>query len=219
MRRQLAQLLQQLCHLPARSGGTSQVETPLRSLWQTKSTSAGWPHVRQPAVNLQGCTWQHGQSMQGFSSARQLLAAISPKKLNYAATLLRKLHIDDALLQCLASPKKSLRMCHKVLLSAKANAVNNHGLDASRLGIEKAFVGRGTHLKRIAIHGRGRSGLRMKYRSHLTIVLKEGLVKRFKKDAQGRRREQEVKPVMKIVRPLLERPRRSYGRDVQSAAA
>lgn len=34
-------------------------------------------------------------------------------------------------------------------------------------------MGRGTHLKRTAIHGRGRSGVRLRYRSHLTIVLAE----------------------------------------------
>ena len=34
-------------------------------------------------------------------------------------------------------------------------------------------MGQGRHLKRISLHGRGRSGRRLKYRSHLTVVLKE----------------------------------------------
>lgn len=100
--------------------------------------------------------------------------AISPRKLNMFAKLLRGLHLEDALIQCRMHPKKSARICEKVLLSARANATNNQGLDASRLKVEEAWVGRGTHLKRISIHARGRSGTKHKYRSHLTVLLKEG---------------------------------------------
>ena len=34
-------------------------------------------------------------------------------------------------------------------------------------------MGKGTHLKRVSLHGRGRSGVRHRYRSHLTVVLAE----------------------------------------------
>ena len=34
-------------------------------------------------------------------------------------------------------------------------------------------MGKGRHLKRTSLHGRGRSGVKHKYRSHLTVVLKE----------------------------------------------
>ena len=33
----------------------------------------------------------------------------------------------------------------------------------------EAWVGKGQHLKRISMHGRGRSGRRLRYRSHLTV--------------------------------------------------
>ena len=103
---------------------------------------------------------------------------ISPKKLNEFARLLRGLHIEDALIQCKVHPKKSAKICEKVLLSARANAVHNHGLAGLKLKVDEAWVGKGTHLKRISIHGRGRSSTMLKYRSHLTIVLKEEAVKR-----------------------------------------
>ena len=32
-----------------------------------------------------------------------------------------------------------------------------------------AFVGKGTHLKRLKIHGRGKAGNMLRYRSHLTV--------------------------------------------------
>eukprot|EP00887_Chlorella_sp_A99_P002294 scaffold10.g2294.t1 len=93
---------------------------------------------------------------------------ISPIKLNMG------MHIEDALIQCRISPKKSAKMCEHVLTAARANAVNNHGLDETRLCVGEAYVGKGDHLKRISVHGRGRSGQRLRYRAHLTVVLAEG---------------------------------------------
>lgn len=100
-------------------------------------------------------------------------ARIGPRKLNMFVDLLRGLHIEDALIQCRVHHKKAARLCEKLLMSAKANAVTNHGLDASKLKVKEAWVGKGQYLRRISIHGRGRSGIRHKYRSHLTVVLKE----------------------------------------------
>ena len=97
----------------------------------------------------------------------------SPTKLNLAATLVRRLHMDEAILQCEASPKKAAGILRQVLLSAKANAVTNHGLDAERLYVDRAFVGKGTYLKRPWYAARGKSSIRTKYRSHVTVQLKE----------------------------------------------
>lgn len=104
--------------------------------------------------------------------------AISPRKLNMFAKVLRGLHVDDALIQCRLHPKKSARICEKVLLSARANAANNHGLDQAALRVEEAWVGRGTHLKRVNMHGKGKSGVLHKYRAHLTVVLAEAATRR-----------------------------------------
>ena len=69
-------------------------------------------------------------------------------------------------------------MLMQLLLSAKDNAVKEKGLSAESLRVDRAFVGKGTHLKRISMHARGRSSTRLKYYAHLTIVLAEGPVKR-----------------------------------------
>lgn len=107
--------------------------------------------------------------------ARAILrgVAISPRKLNDFVRILPGLHVEDALIQCRIHHKKSARICERVLLSARANATTNHGLDASRLCVSQAWVGKGQYLKRVSIHGRGRSGVMHKKRSHLTIILKE----------------------------------------------
>lgn len=41
---------------------------------------------------------------------------ISPKKLNEFARLIRRMHIDDALVQCQVAPNKAAKLCYKVLL-------------------------------------------------------------------------------------------------------
>jgi large subunit ribosomal protein L22 len=124
------------------------------------------------------------------SSARAVLrgVAISPRKLDAFAALLRGLPLEDALVQCRLHPKKAARICEKVLLSARANASNNHGLAEPRLLVAEAWVGRGSHLVRAAIHGRGRTGVRHKYRAHLTVVLREAA-------AAPRRRVRELPPL------------------------
>lgn len=66
----------------------------------------------------------------------------------------------------------------QLLLSAKDNAEKDKGLDPEKLRIDRAFVGKGQHVKRLSMHARGRSGVRHKYHSHLTIILAEGNLKR-----------------------------------------
>jgi ribosomal protein L22 len=118
---------------------------------------------------------KYSPSTAGEKCARAVLrgAHIGPRKLNMFAALLRGLHVEDALIQCKVHHKKAARMCEKLLMSAKANAVTNHGLDGSKLKVKEAWVGKGQYLRRISIHGRGRSGIMHKYRSHLTVILKE----------------------------------------------
>lgn len=70
------------------------------------------------------------------------------------------------------------KWCLQLLLSARDNAVKDKGLDADKLRVDRAFVGKGRHLKRISMHARGRSATRLKYHAHLTIILAEGPLKR-----------------------------------------
>lgn len=114
-------------------------------------------------------------------------ARISPRKLNQFVDVIRNQHIEDALIQCQIHPKKAARMTGKLLESARANAIHNHGLDGNNLKVDQAWVGKGQYLRRVSIHGRGRSGVMHKNRAHLTVVLKE--------EAGVARRTQVIKPV------------------------
>lgn len=72
---------------------------------------------------------------EGPLRARAVLrnTAISPRKLNMFAKVVRGLSVEDALIQCEVSCKKSAAILRNVVLSAKSNAVHNHGLDGDRL--------------------------------------------------------------------------------------
>lgn len=39
---------------------------------------------------------------------------------------------------------------------------------------DEAYVGKGDHVKRTSVHGRGRSGVRLRYRAHLTVSVGAG---------------------------------------------
>ena len=97
----------------------------------------------------------------------------SPKKFNDVLRVIRGCSVSDALVQCALSPKKYADVVRKVILSAAANATNNHDLDRDKLFVAEAVVGEGTFLPRLSIHGRGRAGKMHRPRSHVTIVLEE----------------------------------------------
>ena len=69
-----------------------------------------------PHVALTSIACAPGGAPGGEPVARAVLRKthISPQKLNDFARLLRRLHVEDALIQCEVSPKKAARICRKV---------------------------------------------------------------------------------------------------------
>ncbi len=61
----------------------------------------------------------------------------------------------------------------KCVMSAVANAENNHGLDVDDLVVAEAYVGKNLVMKRFAARGRGRSGSVIKPFSQITVVVRE----------------------------------------------
>jgi len=72
--------------------------------------------------------------------------------------------VSDAIVLTQSKPKKALGFVFEALKSARANAVNNLGLDPAKLVVHRVVVGKGTYLKRILPHGRGRAGRMFRYR-------------------------------------------------------
>ena len=99
---------------------------------------------------------------------------ISPKKLARVVDLVRGLSVEEAFAQLqVAGPQRGAFVTSHVLKSAQANAVHNLGLDPTRLRIQSVVVTKGTYLKRIKYHARGRSGVMHHPKARLRVVLEE----------------------------------------------
>jgi large subunit ribosomal protein L22 len=92
---------------------------------------------------------------------RILADEIRGKNALYAAGLLRY------------HPSKGAKLLRKVLLSAVANAEENHGLSAPALRIATIMVDEGPRLKRIQARAMGRANRILKKTSHITVVVEE----------------------------------------------
>jgi large subunit ribosomal protein L22 len=98
---------------------------------------------------------------------------VSPQKLNLVAGLIRGKKVSQALADLEFSRKRIAGDVRKCVMSAVANAENNHGLDVDDLVIAEAYVGKNMVLKRFHARGRGRSGKILKPFSQITVVVRE----------------------------------------------
>lgn len=71
-------------------------------------------------------------------------------------------------------PSKSAKMLRKVIISAMANAAENHNLMPGRLEIKRIEVNEGPRIKRIQPRAMGRAFRIVKKMSHITVVVGEG---------------------------------------------
>jgi large subunit ribosomal protein L22 len=98
---------------------------------------------------------------------------VSPQKLNLVAGLIRGKKVNQALADLEFSRKRIAGDVRKCVMSAIANAENNHGLDPDDLIVAEAYVGKNLVMKRFHARGRGRSGAIMKPFSQITVVVRE----------------------------------------------
>jgi large subunit ribosomal protein L22 len=87
--------------------------------------------------------------------------------------MIRGMPAGQALNQLTFSRRRIAREVRKVLLSAVANAENNHDLDVDRLMVKEASVGKALVMKRFRPRARGRVGRIEKPFSKLRIVVQE----------------------------------------------
>lgn len=81
----------------------------------------------------------------------------APRKVGLVASLVRGRSVADALVILSHTPKRAAQPLVKVIESARANAVNNHGFDGKTLQISTLSVTTGTRLKRFTPASRGRA--------------------------------------------------------------
>ena len=98
---------------------------------------------------------------------------VSPRKLNLVAQSIRGKSAEVALNELTFSQKRVAGQVKKVLLSAIANAENNHDLDVDDLFIKEASVGKNMVLKRFHARARGRGARIEKPFAQVTIIVEE----------------------------------------------
>ena len=97
---------------------------------------------------------------------------VSPQKLNLLAQLIRGKKVDTALAELEFSRKRIAKDVRKCVMSAVANAENNHGLDVNDLVVKEAYVGKNLVITRFHARGRGRMSPIDKPFAQLTVVVK-----------------------------------------------
>ena len=109
------------------------------------------------------------------SEARSFLrnVRVSPQKLNVVASCIRGKHVSEALDILEFSSKRVAKDVYKSLLSAIANAEENHGLDIDGLYVKEASVSKSMVMKRFHARARGRGARILKYFSNLNIIVRE----------------------------------------------
>src|SRR5213592_3063009 len=97
---------------------------------------------------------------------------VSPQKLNLLAQMIRGKKVDTALADLEFSRKRIAKDVRKCVMSAVANAENNHGLDVNDLVVKEAYVGKNLVITRFHARGRGRMSPIEKPFAQLTVVVK-----------------------------------------------
>ena len=87
--------------------------------------------------------------------------------------VIRGMKSSDALNQLNFINKRATIYAKKLLVSAIANAENNHGLDVDSLVVAEAWVGKNLVMKRGRPRARGRFGKIMKPFSEITIKVRQ----------------------------------------------
>ena len=93
--------------------------------------------------------------------SRLVMRLVNGKSVSEAMAILNKLN------------NKAARVIKKVLVSAVANAENNHNLDKSKLYVKEAYVNDGPVLKRSVPDSRGRIAKNDHRTSHITVIVAE----------------------------------------------
>lgn len=98
---------------------------------------------------------------------------ISPQKLNLVAGMIRGKKVEKAMADLEFSRKRIAVDVRKCVMSAVANAENNHNLDVNELVVAEAHVGRNIVMRRFHARGRGRAAVVEKPFSQITVIVRE----------------------------------------------
>lgn len=120
---------------------------------------------------------------------------MAPRKVGEVVALIRNRTVEDAVVILSHTPRRAAKPILKLVESARANAVNNHGFDTNGLVIETISVTSGPRMKRYKPVARGMAHPFQKRTSHVYITL-NGNLKPVKKAAP--KKEVEAKAETKV---------------------
>lgn len=98
---------------------------------------------------------------------------IAPRKVRVVLDLIRGKNVDEALNILRFTPRASSKVIEKLVMSAAANAENNHDMNRDALYITECYADQGPIIKRYRPRAKGRASSIQKKTSHITIKLKE----------------------------------------------
>ena len=96
---------------------------------------------------------------------------VSPRKAGQIGSLVRGKNVDEALAILKFTPRGAAADIAKVVKSAKANAENNHEMNAENLYIASIVANQGPTIKRFMPRAQGRATMIRKRTSHIEVVL------------------------------------------------
>jgi large subunit ribosomal protein L22 len=136
-------------------------------------TSEGFLELETELNNLKND--DRPRIIEAIKEARAKLsyARISSRKVKIVIDLIRNKSVGEALAILKLTPKAGSEIVEKLLLSAMANAENNHDMDVEKLYVAEVFANQGPTLKRVQPRAQGRAFRILKRTSHITLVLKE----------------------------------------------
>ncbi len=105
--------------------------------------------------------------------AHAKMQRIAPRKAKLVTDLVRGKSLEEAIVILNNTDKKASKIVKKLVMSAAANAQNNHELDVNNLYVAKIYANEGPTLKRIRPRAQGRATGINKRTSHITVVLSE----------------------------------------------
>ena len=98
-------------------------------------------------------------------------AMIAPQKARKVIGMIRGKAVDEAEYLLRALPQKSAQLILKVLLSAKANAINNFQMDGDTLFVKEAVIDMGKPWRRMLPRGMGRADIIKRRTSHIYVAV------------------------------------------------
>lgn len=108
-----------------------------------------------------------------IAKAHQNNVRVSAKKAKLVCDLVRHKSVADAFKILQLTPQKSAKLLFKLLSSAVANAVNNHGMDGEKLYVFHVVANQGRTYKKVMPRAKGRSDLMRKRTTNFVVQVSD----------------------------------------------